>query len=234
MEALKKMEIVWPSAGRALELLAGSKVHKQEPEFANLSNHPDRHKRLAEQALDSEDAYDRDHLSNHTTDYLTARSQTFDNAQYADGQHLFESGGNFQPGAATVNGGMSFFPSYERWPSDNDVSHPFPGTISTSVLPQLYSTGLVDEHAAPGVRFHANTTERGHAPNSRYPQYWNDYSTFPQLGTAYGNMPSLHDQSQVQQQQIQTPFNMYLPDQYHIYSEFDLKLASCETDASRG
>jgi len=69
---------------------------------------------------------------------------------------------------------------YNRWPADNPS--PFPGTLSTSVLPQVYSTGLFDDRAVAvnGQRVSSSALD----PNAqtRFPQYWNDYSTYSQLG----------------------------------------------------
>ncbi|KAF7762266.1 transcriptional regulator family: Fungal Specific TF [Agaricus bisporus var. burnettii] len=84
------------------------------------------------------------------------------------------------------------------------------GPLSTSVLPQLYSTGLVDEPSyphpvAPSSHQGPTHTQHGLHPHPQYhqqyphpskmstshvhshhshPEYWSDYSTFSQLGTA--------------------------------------------------
>jgi hypothetical protein len=233
MDALKRMEIVWPSAGRALELLAGSKFNLQEAELAKLSNHPDRRKRSAERDLDTEDieAYDRGRLPNANADYLTLRSQDYDPSKYGNTQQeVFSDGVDMQSGIPYSNN-VSYTSSYERWPLEGSVQHPFSGTLSTSVLPQLYSTGLVDEHATPGVRVYSNTYDRGgngggggggYEKARRYPQYWNDHTTFSQLGTAIGNPVPVQFDQQVQSQSIQpqaNPSGLYLPEHYDMYSQ---------------
>lgn len=64
---------------------------------------------------------------------------------------------------------------YDRWSSDTPISN-FPGSLSTSVLPQQYSTGLVDSSAGR----HPERQGRG------YPQFWNDYTALAQMDTPYG------------------------------------------------
>lgn len=94
-----------------------------------------------------------------------------------------------------------------------DQLHPeedpeFSGPLSTSVLPQLYSTGLVDEqglqssltasshrpsqtqthrpvHAHPQPQYPHQYSHASKVPPQvqPQPQYWSDYSTFSQLGT---------------------------------------------------
>jgi hypothetical protein len=44
------------------------------------------------------------------------------------------------------------------------------------------------------IRVNSQTDHLSHTVANRYPQYWNDYSTFPQLGQAY---PNVHDNSQL-------------------------------------
>jgi len=212
MEALKGMEIVWPSAGRALELLRGSKVNLEEKELATLSNHPDRHKRSAEQSLD--DSFDRGHLPNDSADFVTLPPNNYDpTTNYSSDIGVYNI--EMQPGVSAVANPVPYFSSYERWPLDNVTSPAFSGTLSTSVLPQLYSTGLFDERGSSvNTRVSANVNQPGHDQNHRYPQYWNDYSAFPQLGTAYG----LYDQASVPQPSPSS--QMFLPDQYNMYSEY--------------
>lgn len=220
MEALQSMAIVWPSAGRALELLRGSKVNLEEGDLTRLSNHPDRNKRSAEQSMDTEDAFERGHLSNGTADYLNLRPPNFGSTNYGNGQESYPQGIDLQPSVPS-NSVVPYFSQFDRWPSENPNSMSFPGTLSTSVLPQLYSTGLVDERS-PSVnnRVQAQSDEHGHSHTQRYPQFWADYSTFPQLGTAYSSVSGLPDQvpahSQPTAPQIH-PSAMYLHDQYNIY-----------------
>jgi hypothetical protein len=209
-EALRKMRIMWPSAGRALDLLTGSKVSTTGLELSKLSNHPDRHKRAAEQDLDVQDAFDHGQFTTDIAGNLVSRSQPYHPVQYGGAQEVYTHTGELQPGLAPIP--EVPFPSYERWPTEGLVHHPFANTLSTSVLPQLYSTGLVDDHAASGVRLAAHDRHGGE--HARYPQYWHDYSTFPQLGMAYGDTPSLLDQGQGQQQHLAQPPSMQFHSMY--------------------
>ncbi|OBZ66363.1 Nitrogen assimilation transcription factor nit-4 [Grifola frondosa] len=58
MGVLKRMQILWPSAWRALELLYGAKVNSEDqPDVTSRKSTADgRHKRAADQALDEDDA----------------------------------------------------------------------------------------------------------------------------------------------------------------------------------
>jgi hypothetical protein len=214
MEILETMEVVWPSAGRALELLRGSKVNTEEPLPSRPSLLPDRQKRPAD-SFDSDDASEqRGHLPNPRTSYVAARSNPYPSSNYSAMQdgYLDDLGLNH---STSSTGSLPFY-SHERWPSNNYNAASFPGPLSTSVLPQLYSTGLVDDQSSD-MRY------RGQQPvadqtsgQGRYPQYWNDLTTFPQLGSTYETVPSQSDQGGAMTQ----PPPLYIPDQYNLYSEY--------------
>lgn len=213
MDSLRMMEIVWPSAGRALELLQGAKVNLEESDLVALSSHPDRHKRSAEQPLN--DAFDRSHPSNDgmTQDYLELRPPNY-NSHY-NNHSAYQTTGLEVPASAAGDLQAPYVSSYDRWPSENLNTYSFSGPLSTSVLPQLYSTGLVDERgSSSSQRVHPNP-DQGRTNNAgRYPQFWNDYSTYSQLGTAYGTYP---EQTPIPPQQpAQT--QMYMPESYNLYS----------------
>jgi hypothetical protein len=221
MDALKKMEIVWPSAGRALDLLAGSKFNLQEAELAALSNHQGHRKRSAAQALEVESTK-QSQVSN---DYPPLRSQDYDTpTQYVNdgGKQVYTNGVDLSssvPYVGHTSNSVSYLPSYARWPSDGNIAQPFSGPLSTSVLSQLYSTGLVDEHSPPGIHMYSNAYERHdvYEKGTRYSQYWNHYS---QVATAYGHVPvELDQQAQAHPGQVQAnPSTPYLAEQYNPYS----------------
>ncbi|KAG2130112.1 fungal-specific transcription factor domain-containing protein [Suillus cothurnatus] len=237
MDALQDMEIVWPSAARANELLRGSNV------MANPSNSTqaclsfttrDRQKRTAERSIDSEDAYERSqshsqalpssgspHVPGSGQGYAnTWRSTQFSGTSHDVG-HSQESGAGRHSDFAGTSISTSQ-PSYYPWTSDGSSYLSFPGTLSTSVLPQMYSTGLVDGRRAGNLQ--PSTSHQGqarlavHGSGSgaytsdqpgigRYPQFWNDYTSFPQMGMAYS-------QSHPQQQPPQQQDPMYMNGQY--------------------
>ncbi|KDQ32691.1 hypothetical protein PLEOSDRAFT_1073145 [Pleurotus ostreatus PC15] len=195
MDALRRMEIVWPSAARALELLQGSKLSLEQDTLGQLSQTHGRRKRVAESCLD--DLSNRSRAE--TQDYLGLRSSFG-----LPGSHAVLPG--------TDDNGTSirtpYFPSYERWTSDTShTTMPFTGPLSTSVLPQMYSSGLADERTVtPQSRSHSSS-DSTHGHGQRYPQYWNDYSAF----TAYSNLPQSTPSTQ------SSSSSMYLHDQYGIY-----------------
>lgn len=213
MDALKSMEIVWPSAGRALELLRGSKVNTEEPLHTQPPQLPDRPKRSADPSFDDDDALEqRDHLLNLHNSYAPARSNPYPSSNYPPIQDGYLDDLDVNQTTSSTNS-LSFYSSHERWPSNNYTTAPFPGSLSTSVLPQLYSTGLEDDRAS-NLRYRAQqVVNEQTGGQGRYPQYWNDLTTFPQLGSAYDTVSTQQDQGPVAQ-----PASLYLPDQYTIYN----------------
>jgi hypothetical protein len=221
MDSLHRMEIVWPSAGRALELLRGSKLYRDQVEAERrLSLHPDRQqqKRVAERELD--DALELRYQVHLPGAAVTMASLGGGSVGRRARMHSRVLGGGGHVGdPTTAAGAMGFssvmgdggglgaalFPAmYDPWAVEVDPQ--YPATLSTSVLPQLYSTGFVDEshgahqaytlqHPQPysiSMAGHAGgQTQQQHYPQRTqkqttpiYPQFWNDFSsaTFPQLG----------------------------------------------------
>jgi hypothetical protein len=180
-----------------------------------VSNHPDRHKRSAEQSLD--DTFDRGrHAQNGATDFMALPTTNYNYASYPSVMGVYPpSSAGIPPTSSSpaANNEAPYVSSYERWPSGNASSLACSGTLSTSVLPQLYSTGLFDDRgpsSSANAGISATADQTSHHQNDRYPQYWNDYSAFSQLGTAYGqaSVPPLPVSSQT-----------FLPDQYNMYSK---------------
>ncbi|KAG2159426.1 fungal-specific transcription factor domain-containing protein [Suillus bovinus] len=233
MDALQDMEVVWPSAARANELLRGSNVmaNPLNSSQACLSfTSRDRQKRTAEHSIDSEDAYERSQLQALPSSSSpnipgsgqgyanTWRSTQFSGTSHDVGQ---ESGAGRHADFAGAPISTSQ-PSYYPWTSDGSSYLSFPNTLSTSVLPQMYSTGLVDSRRAGNSQ--SSTSHPGQARSAlhgsgsgtytsdqpgigRYPQFWNDYTSFPQMGMAYS-------QSHPQQQSPPQQDPMYMSTQY--------------------
>jgi hypothetical protein len=253
------MEIVWPSAGRALELLRGSKFNLEESELVALSNHPVRHKRSADHFIETTPSDRIRTLENMDYTYLDPRGSSFP-PYSAQGVGVY--GSSVPPihlDAQMSSSSQNYHPSSSSsWASSDNSSTTtaFQGTLSTSVLPQIYSTGLVDDRVggSNNTRVHSQSSQSdsqnrsggGGGGTARYPQYWHDYSTFPQLGTAYvgyqdPNAGSIgvsvsqqqqqqqqqhqqhqhqhqHQQHQHQQQQSAPSQQLYLSEHYNMYS----------------
>ncbi|TFK80053.1 hypothetical protein K466DRAFT_504549 [Polyporus arcularius HHB13444] len=78
--------------------------------------------------------------------------------------------------------------NYDRWPTpsaESSLSSYGGGSLSTSVLPQQYSTGLVDS-AGLGRSAERGSGGHGHGHGQRFPAFWNDYSALGQMETTYG------------------------------------------------
>jgi hypothetical protein len=224
MEALHKMEIVWPSAGRALELLRGSKVNLKEAELAKFSSHRDRSKRSAEYPLD-----DSGHM--HLADALfphvipsTTHSQDYESASHgSDEAHAMH-----HDSSSSIN--ASSYPLH-GWMADSAGLPAFDGAISTSVLPQMYSTGLghgpnprSQVMSMRGPSQHAMDQAVDTGQTSGMPQFWNDYATLSQLGpsmTYHGMIPTPSNPNlQLQAvQRTRQQSERYLPEHCDIYGE---------------
>ncbi|KIJ59890.1 hypothetical protein HYDPIDRAFT_99795, partial [Hydnomerulius pinastri MD-312] len=253
MDALDDMEVVWPSAARANELLRGcnpldndASSHGRFQQYITQGSGPERQKRAAEHAVDSEDAYERSqmHAPPQSSASPVATTQpyahTWRSTQYSgipqDGARGPQQD-EFSPSTPlSANHPSSYYP----WPSDGGSYMSFPGTLSTSVLPQMYSTGLIDERRLPhslSSSHHGQQRMNGHSSGhgyeqtggGRYPQFWNDYTSFPQMGMAYTQQPghSPHPQSHPHQD------GLYLNGQYgNIYGQyllncFEISLIRC-------
>ncbi|KAH8833745.1 fungal-specific transcription factor domain-containing protein [Flagelloscypha sp. PMI_526] len=143
IDALRALEIIWPSAGRAFVLLRGA-TDAPAPSPTRTTTGT---KRPADPSFDTP---------------TTAEELMMLSAQpyYS---HLSDPFHQPQPPTSSVQ--TYYYP--HPMPSQ---SEPFAGALSTSVLPQMYSTGM----PSTGLR---------HDP--RYPQYWHDYGAFAQLGTTF-------------------------------------------------
>lgn len=207
MDTLKLMQSVWPSAWRANQLLRGSKVHTLDTRASASPAGSERNKRTAERLND--DVGQDVRISG---SHMYRQSQNF--ARPSNGGHPgFPLAIDDLPSTESP----TFFQSFDRWAPDNSIST-YPSSLSTSVLPQQYSTGLMDErsHRPPD------------RPNQRYPQYWSDYGALGQMETTYGvplvggMVPQNSAPSRGQQP-------VYSPDhQYSVFSKPSLILC-CDT-----
>jgi hypothetical protein len=171
------MEIVWPSAGRALELLRGANVHLNGVNLSSLTSGLVRRKRSADESLNEPQARQGLPLS---YDYPS---------------------GSF-PSQPRYPSGIQSLPSQPVPPYWSD-GLPFSNPLSTSALPQVYSTGLVEEQRST----FENPTLRQNTLQSQqrlpYSPYWNDYSTYSQLGIPYPPF-----------QEVQTRGSSYIPEHF--------------------
>ena len=240
MDALQDMEVVWPSAARANELLRGSSVmlnssNSGQAPLPSISH--ERQKRAAEDTAEADVVYERSQPHVRSSDTLPALGEGYTNTWRStqlsgtrhDADHAQAFGAENPADFAGVPLSTSQSSTYYPWPSDGSSYPSFPGTLSTSVLPQMYSTGLIDEnrigHSLSSTSHPTQSRLSGHESGpgayaqtgaGRYPQFWNDYTSFPQLGMAY-NQPLPQQRASPQQQD-----GMYLPvsGQYGgIYSE---------------
>ncbi|KAH8112249.1 fungal-specific transcription factor domain-containing protein [Phellopilus nigrolimitatus] len=219
MDVLKRMEIVWPSAGRAWELLHGAKDDLFDYELPfPLMDRP--RKRSADDPLDAVPIEDSSYL------HMTRSAPSIPSQVHTP------SASNGHRYGATIDIGESeppiaLYNSYNRWSPDGLLG--FPSGLSTSVLPQQYSTGLLDDRVPPSIRrSHSGMVD----DSGRYPQYWSDYSMgqpSSMLGSMYG-MPMLshqshhlqpsqhHHQESHQHHHLRDSPSMYMNEQYNVFS----------------
>ena len=215
MQALYAMQIVWPSAGRAFELVGGAKDERSGDAsdfFGPLANPSSviRRKRSAEQLLD--DSFCTQPSTDSRFDDMQPIRRT-NNAQqqYSSGIGEFLGDNNYL-GATPTTASSNMTPSNYAWQGGGMNTNGINTHLSTSVLPQLYSTGLGDENMhAP--RMYSNVNNQYTNPSfRRYPSYY-DFTNLPPLGSIH----DIRDPTQVSQPQLQTS-QMYIPENYSIYS----------------
>ncbi|EAU83952.2 hypothetical protein CC1G_09834 [Coprinopsis cinerea okayama7 len=225
MDALEMIETVWPSAARALELLRGAKVNLQGSEIVAQPQGSARPKRAAPQPLDDTAHLNGRYFNPPADDPPSTRPHSLGT------NYIYPTTASFAPHTPSTNhqshnpasvlsplSAPSPTANY-RWHSEDFHSHHSfnnNAPLSTSVLPQLYSTGFGDDraHVPSSTRVQSHGDQNGQASSNRYPQYWNDYSTFPQLGQAY---TGLSDQPNSTSHQPLSP-HMYMQEHYNLYN----------------
>lgn len=227
MGALEMMATVWPSAHRAVQLLRGAKVNLQASEFVAPSSSTVRPKRSAENSLNDSQQMARRYFPSQVNGaqppYPSAtRPEVASNYLYPTldsyaPQHAASHPSSHASHAISPVSPTS--PAAYRWPSEDfqqPHSYQTNAPLSTSVLPQVYSTGFGEERAQPPHhRAHSQNEHNTHNIASRYPQYWNDYTTFPQLGQAYSGIPATHQAAPQPHPQVNP--QMYAPEHYGVY-----------------
>ncbi|KAJ7768678.1 fungal-specific transcription factor domain-containing protein [Mycena maculata] len=199
MDGLREMEIIWPAAARALELLRGAQATLADADVASsssLATEPLRpRKRSATQSLDDTFAPPPGAES-----FLAMRP--FAPVYQENGHYGLEARAPayYPPPAAP----------YERWPVEGaGAGLAFQSALSTAVMGPAYSTGLVDDrHRAP---------PHDGGPRFGQQQYWEgEYAPFPQLGAGYG---ALQDPAGLAVHPAE-PSQIYpLHDQYNLYTQ---------------
>jgi hypothetical protein len=173
MNILADMDVVWPSAGRQLELLRGSKLYLELKErggdFSRRGREGYGQKRLAEQDLEAEKETwpeikretPHQHLRQfpgprpyprQRTSSMTLVSETHPKPLHghARSSSVIPSSTIVGPPPAAViplsnvSSPVAFSPSFERWISE--MEWPFSETLSTSVFSPFYGTSNTDEY----------------------------------------------------------------------------------------
>ena len=227
MRTLNAMQIVWPSAGRALDLFRGAKVDpsKDTSDLVPLTNPPSsdvRNKRPLDDSLVSH----RSTTNNQFDDmHPVSRSNS---QQLQQQQSIFSSGirgfsagdNNYLTTSASLPSLLTdpnMVPSNYAW-QDGGINT---NNINTAILPQLCSTGLMEESGLHASRIQSSnfSNQLTNPPSSRrYPSAYYDYSNFPPLGSVYDiSEPNLQFVSS-SQPQSQASSQMYIPESYSIYS----------------
>lgn len=234
MQALEDMEIVWPSAARAHELLRTCNPLSRSPSRPrpHYAASPSGQKRTAEHLAETGGSQYGQSQSAHVTALpRDANPVVPSQAPYAPAWRSTQYGTSATPSPDEFPQGVppGQSSSFSPWNDDGGSGPylPYPGTLTTSVLPQTYSTGLVDErrqaqsvtshHGQGRLHGHPNEGEHGYdqVSGARYPQYWNDYTPFGQLGIMYTHPEGRHSSQPSHPSQVE----MYLNGQYgNIYN----------------
>ncbi|KAJ6562490.1 fungal-specific transcription factor domain-containing protein [Mycena capillaripes] len=174
MDSLKEMEIVWPAAGRALELLRGAQgtLADAEVDVSGSRLASSTRKRSATQPLNDTFAPPPGSENLLALRQFPPAYTTNTNGHY--GLEVRDSPAGYYPPPLSP---------YERWPTENGGALAFQGALSTAVMGPAYSTGLGDERHRPPP--HEAEPRFGHQEQQ---QYWHDYAAFPPLGPGYGEL----------------------------------------------
>ena len=182
MEALRNMDVIWPSAGRAWELLNGNKVNTPGLSPKVYPEHPvtrQQHKRPADTQLSD-------------------NSPSSGSQQPSGFNQVFNSGAGdlgTYPSLVDPNNQSPYY-DYGRWLGSADLlGNAAPNSLSTSLLPQQYSTGFGPGGVGRGGQGHRH---RGGDASTRYTQpLWTDPSAMGQLDPTYvGMLPQQSPQEQ--------------------------------------
>lgn len=246
MEALKKMGVAWPSAERAWELLDGAKDDLTDGHVL-LDRGPNRrNKRPLGDGLDDSTV---NSALNRTDDNISLNhSDTSGSHQYSPSVQIYNNAITEldAAGNSSSDPNLNYFSTYDRWTSDNSLV--FPPGLSTSVLPQQYSTGFIENRGSSaavaeiGHGVSAATHATNGANHSRIQQYWNDYSSLGQpssmLTSIYGmsilpgNITHMGDGEQSHQSanqngneqsspidHLHNQSSLYMGDQYNLFGD---------------
>jgi hypothetical protein len=217
MDMLQRMSIIWPSAGRAWELLYGSKANPRNS-VGSLSTADvvRAQKRTADHFLDDEATLYQVDLHSTTPE---------ERSEAVHGRHHAE-----QP--STLGSSQNFYALCSRWQGEGSIND-FDGSLSTSVLPQQYSTGFFDggvlrasdTSSAAGVG--GVNSQQGSPVNRRgYPRFWSDYSALSQLGPPFAGSVEYESQQPQQPQSQAYPIS----GQYSLFGERASPTAVRRTD----
>lgn len=148
----------------------------------------------------------------HSPQHASPHAQTYPSRPTSGNQAHAQS--NFSLGIDLPATAPFFQQFNDRWTGEGPINN-YPNTLSTSVLPQEYSTGLIDDRA-----------QRGHQRQpQRFPQYWSDYSTLGQMEATYGVpmvgteivTPPPHQASRSSPHSQQASYSQ---DQYTVFSTY--------------
>jgi hypothetical protein len=205
MDVLQRMSVPWPSAGRAWELLYGCKANLlSSVDSLSMTDIVRTQKRTADHFLDEEATVYRVELQ-------PAAQEEQSEAAHSHSQ---------QQEDPSLVASQTFYPLYDRWPGEDSLNG-FTASVSTSVLPQQYSTGFFDrvvvQHSNinPPASVDAGSQQDLSVRRRSYPRYWSDFSALSQLGSPFSNSVE-----QVTQQHQQTHSQMYpISGQYSPYGK---------------
>ncbi|KAJ7481823.1 fungal-specific transcription factor domain-containing protein [Mycena latifolia] len=214
MDALKEMEIVWPSAARALELLRGAQATLAAAAAADEGVRAVEyraHKRSATQPLDDSEPFTPTPAPG--ADGFGLGLRPFAPVYHANGQYAIQpprSPAYYAPPAP-----------YERWGGAGagaggmGVGVAFQGVLSTAVMGPAYSTGLGDDgarHQRAGEPRYAQQQQQQPQPQ----QYWSDYGAFP----PYAALQDPAGLAHAHHAQGAEPQQMYpMHEQYDMYTQ---------------
>ena len=206
MDVLHRMSVAWPSAGRAWELLYGCKANARNSVCVSTTDVVRTQKRTADHFLDD-----------------NASLYQVELPSMAQGERSEAVHSQPQPGQeSSLGSSQNFYSFSDRWPGEGSLNE-FSGNLSTSVLPQQYSTGFFDRRGVVRGSNASSAAEVDVGPHQEsppvgrrgYSRYWNEYSALGQLGAPFAS-PITHEGPQHHHQQHHSQ-GYPISSQYSLY-----------------
>jgi hypothetical protein len=171
------LQITWPSAGRAWELLNLARINMKEAELSRLENHPDRNKRSAPEDTDDPHHEERQERSSGDSMSSSNRPSPPNYPFHAPPPDMMiAQGGSSRSSTSSYHAAETSFPPYPRWTPLQQFAPPM--SYSYENTPE--NGGGSYPYGVPPPQHHMSLPPLSQIPqlsSARYTNngFWNDY-----------------------------------------------------------